>query len=101
MAEHSLQRIVQLVRDARHELSERREFLRLHEPVAQLGALRFELRLRRDVARDQYDADRLAFFPREQRERDDEGAAEFGIDDLSRDSRRGLSRVEGEWLRRR
>ena len=77
MAEHALQRVVQLVRDARDELPERRQLLRLHEPVAQLRALRLELGLRRHVARDKDDADRLALFSDERRQRHDEGASQL------------------------
>ena len=51
MAEHALQRVVQLVRDAGDKLAERRELFGLHQPVPQIGALGFELRVRRDVAR--------------------------------------------------
>ena len=58
VAEHALQRVVQLVRDAGDELTERRELLRLRQPLAQLLALGLELRLRRQVARDEDAADR-------------------------------------------
>ena len=87
MAEHALQRVVQLVRDAGHELAERGELLRLHQPVAQFGALGFELRLRRDIARHQHDAHRLAFFPDERRHGDMEGAAQSSLSSTSADRR--------------
>ena len=85
MSEHALQRVVQLVRDARHELAERRELLRLHEPVAQLGALGLELGLRRHVARHQHDADRFALFADERRQRHEKRAAQFRVLDLGGD----------------
>jgi hypothetical protein len=37
--ENALERVVQLVRNTGDELSEGGELLRLHQPVAQLGAL--------------------------------------------------------------
>src|SRR5262245_66298532 len=49
MAEHSLERIVEFVGDARDELTERGEFLGLRQPLAQLLALGLEPRLRRQV----------------------------------------------------
>ena len=56
MPEHALQRIVQFVRDAGDELAERRELFALRQPLAQLFALRFEPRLRRQIARDDHAA---------------------------------------------
>ena len=53
MSHHALQRIVHLVRDAGDELTERRQLLRLRQPLAQRRALGLEPRLPRDVARDQ------------------------------------------------
>ena len=88
MAEHALQRVVQLVRDARDELAERGELLRLHEPVAQFGALGLELGLRRHVARHEHDADRFALFSDERRQRDDERASQLRVFDLGRDDLR-------------
>ena len=82
MAEHSLQRVVQLVRDARHELAERGQLLRLDQPVAQVRALRLELGLRRHVARDQDDAHRLALFSDERRQRHRERPTQFRVFDF-------------------
>ena len=57
MPEHALQRIVQLVRDAGDELAERRQLFRLRQSLSQLLALGLELRLRREIARDEHMAD--------------------------------------------
>ena len=54
MPEHALQRIVQLVRNAGDELPERRELLRLREPLAQLLALGLQLRLGSEVTGDEH-----------------------------------------------
>ena len=67
VAEHALQRVVQLVRDAGDELAEGRQLFRLRQPLAQLLALGLELRLRRQVARDDDAADALAFLSRADR----------------------------------
>ena len=64
VAEHALQRVVQLVRDAGDELAERGELLGLRQPLAQLLALGLEPRLRRQVARDDDAADRLPILVR-------------------------------------
>ena len=99
MAEHALQRVVQLVRDARDELPERSQFFRLHEPVAQLGAFGLELGLRRHVARNEHDADRLPFFSDERRQRHEERASQLFVLDFCRDDLRGLTPVLTEWVR--
>ena len=72
MPEHALQRVVQLVRDAGDELTERGKFFRLHEPVAQFRALGLELGLRRHVPRDEDHAGRLALLSDERRQRHEE-----------------------------
>ena len=61
MSEHPLQRIVHLVGDSGDELAERRELLRLRQTSAQRLALGLQLHLRRDVARHEHAAARLAF----------------------------------------
>ena len=76
MAEHALQRVVQLVRDAGDELAERGELFRLHQAVSQLGALGFELHVRRDVARHEHHAHRFAFVAEQRRERHEKRAIE-------------------------
>ena len=58
VTQDALQRVVQLVCDAGDELAERRELFGLHQPVPQVGALGFELRVRRDVARDEHEPHR-------------------------------------------
>ena len=77
VAEHALQRIVHLVRDAGDELAERRQLLRLRQPLAQLLALGLELGLRRDVARHEHAPDRLRILVDERRRGQQEGAAEL------------------------
>ncbi len=59
VAEDSLQRIVQLVRDAGHELAEGGELFRLGELLPQRLALGFQLRLRRPVASHEHGPDAL------------------------------------------
>lgn len=53
MSEHALQRIVQFVRDASHELSKSRQLFGLRQPRAQLLMLGFELVAGSDGARDE------------------------------------------------
>ena len=79
MAEDPLQRIVQFVRDAGHELSERGELLRLGQPPAQRLPLGFELRLRRQVARNQHGPDALSFLIEQVGDRHHERAVQYRI----------------------
>ena len=57
--ENRRERIVQLVRHARHRLAERREFFRLRQLVIQLARLILQLLSLGDVADDGFDAQRL------------------------------------------
>ena len=83
VAQDALQRVVQLVRDARHELAERGQLLRLRQPFAQLFALGFEPGLRREVARDDHAADPLALLIEQIGDRHQESALEHRVEDLA------------------
>ena len=84
MSEDALQRIVQFMSDSRHELSERRQFFGLRQPLAQGLAFHFEPGVRRQVAQDNHAADVLPVVVQQIGDRDHERALEDGIDELAR-----------------
>ena len=88
VAEHALERVVELVGDAGDELAERHQLLRLRQALAQLLALGFELGLRRQVARHEHGAQPLPFLIEQVRQRHHERALQDRVDDFP--ARRGL-----------
>src|SRR5258706_15472947 len=93
VAEHALERVVQLVCDTRDKLAQRGELFRLGQPSPQFLALGFGSRLRREVAGDQHGADPPVFWIEEGRNRAEERPLERRVRDFAAPRRLAL----GSW----